>query len=236
MQKKLFFKALIIAFLSLLILIPLSMIENTITSRIRYRAEAVRSIAQDSVGEQTLLGPMLVIPYTEHFEELEFDELLKTKVLRQRVLKRQLFVFPNSLEIGANIDTDERHRGNHKVLVYSGQHNITGDFEVPQLNSLTHEKAGSQIRLGTPFISLGLSDTRGLKNVPKINLDGVSFEFQQNSQLSFFKNGVHARALWCRRALPRRLVRCDLTMLVLRSASPNNRPPHSRRINKVLSG
>lgn len=193
MQKNLFIKALIIGGLMMLISIPLMMIEGTISSRIMFRNEAVSSIAADSVSDQRLLGPVLVIPYSEHYEAEELiDATSKRTVLRPKVINRQLFVFPNELNITANIDTDHRYRGIHKVLVYSGKHALKGDFVIPNEAALTQEKAGSIIKLGRPFLSLGLSDTRGLKNIPKINWDGQSFEFQQNTQLEKFKSGLHA--------------------------------------------
>ncbi len=193
MQKTLFLKSLTIGILMLLIAIPLMMIEGTIKSRMQFRHEAVRSIAADSVGEQTLLGPVLVIPYTEHYEEEEIvDATSKRSVLRQYVLNKRLFVFPNELQILSTIDNDHRYRGIHKVLVYSGQHSLSGDFDLPTMDAFAHEKAGSQIRIGAAFVSLGVSDTRGLKNVPKILWDGAPYEFQQDNKLAQFNTGVHA--------------------------------------------
>jgi inner membrane protein len=195
MQKSLFLKSLTIGILMLLIAIPLMMIEGTISSRMRFRDEAVRSIAADSVGEQTLLGPVLIIPYSEHYEEEEIVDANannKRSVIRQRVLNKRLFVFPNDLQILSNVDNDQRYRGIHKVLVYSGQHTLSGNFDLPTQDALVRDNAGSQLKIGQPFISLGLSDTRGLKNVPKIMWDGAAYEFQQDSKLTFFKRGLHA--------------------------------------------
>jgi inner membrane protein len=192
MQRSLFLKALSIFVLMALIAIPLMMIEGTIRSRIHYRDEAVRSIAEDSVSSQTLLGPLLIIPYTESYQEEEIEEASKQKVIRSRKLKRQIFVFPDQLTLNAVVDTDQRYRGMHKVLVYSGQHTITGDYEIPKLDAIAHEKNSSTITLGEPYISLGLSDTRGLKNVPKINFAKTNYEFKQNSKLDRFAQGLHA--------------------------------------------
>src|SRR3954447_12401583 len=69
MQRTLMIKALIVLALTLLIIIPLTLIQSTISERSQYRMEAVRSIATDSVGEQTVIGPLLVIPYTDEWEE-----------------------------------------------------------------------------------------------------------------------------------------------------------------------
>ncbi|MBC3873615.1 cell envelope integrity protein CreD [Undibacterium flavidum] len=193
MQKTLFMKSLTVGLLMLIIGIPLMMIENTIDARLRFRNEAVRSIAADSVGQQSLLGPILVIPYSEHYEEEEvIDAPSKRSVIRQRVLNKRLFVFPNTLKMLSNVDTDQRYRGIHKVLVYNSLHTLNGSFHLPDQSAFVREKPASRLQIDTPFVSLGLSDTRGLKNVPTISWDGHNYEFQQNSQLQYFKQGLHA--------------------------------------------
>lgn len=193
MQKSLFIKSLTVGILMLIIGIPLVMIESTINARLQFRNEAVRSIAADSVGQQNLLGPVLVIPYSEHFEEEEvLDAASKRSVIKQRVLNKRLFVFPNTLKMLSNVDTDQRYRGIHKVLVYSSQHTINGHFQLPDQTAFVHDKPGSRLQIHSAFVSLGLSDTRGLKNVPVIQWDGHPYEFQQNSQLQYFKQGLHA--------------------------------------------
>ncbi len=193
MQKTLFFKIIIIAALMLIIAAPLMMIQSTISERMHFRDEAVRSIAADSVSEQTILGPVLVIPYNEIYEEEEVtDSNTKKTILRQHTLKKRHYVYPNELSVKGTIDTDHRYRGIHKVLVYSGQHLVTGDFVLPTQDALTREKPASHTTLGTPYIALGLSDTRGLRNFPSIIWNGKPFEFKQESGLRSFQKGLHA--------------------------------------------
>ncbi len=193
MQKTLFIKSLTVGLLMLIIGIPLMMIEDTIKARLQFRNEAVRSIAADSVGQQTLLGPILVIPYSEQYEEEELvNAANKHTIKRQRSLQKRLYVFPDELKMLSTVDTDQRYRGIHKVLVYSGQHDLSGSFQLPDLSTIQREKSDSTIVLGAAFISIGLSDTRGLKNVPRINWHGQDIEFQQNSQLNYIKQGLHA--------------------------------------------
>lgn len=196
MQKTLFFKSLIIIGLMLLIAVPLMMIESTISERIQFRGEAVRSIAQDSVNAQTFIGPVLVIPYTETYDEEEEtvdpSTNKKTKITRQYALAKRLYVYPNDLKIKGKMDTDFRHRGIHQVLVYSGQHSISGDFTLPTQNALIHSQPNSHISMGSPFVAVGLSDTRGLKNFPNLVWGGRAFEFRQGSKLLAFQNGLHA--------------------------------------------
>ena len=193
MQKTLFIKMLTVGLLMLIIGIPLSMIESTINTRLQFRNDAVSSIAADSVGQQSLLGPILVIPYSEHYEEEEIiDVASKRSVKRQRVLQKRLFVFPNDLKMQSTIDTDQRYRGIHKVLVYGGTHELNGSFNLPEQSAFRQEKNDSRIEIAPAFVSIGLSDTRGLKNVPSIKWDGQAYEFQQNSYLNTMKQGLHA--------------------------------------------
>ena len=193
MQKTLFFKILIIGFLMVLITIPLTMIDSTILERMHFREEAVQSIATDSVAQQTLLGPVLVIPYTESYKEPDgVDPVSKKPVMRDVSLRQRHYVFPNELLINGQIGTDERHRGIHKVLVYTSQHAMSGDFILPGLETLARSKPGSTLSAGTPFVSIGLSDTRGLRNFPKIIWNGKPYEFKQGSDLLSYQHGLHA--------------------------------------------
>ncbi len=193
MQKILIIKVILIGLLMAIIAIPLAMIDSTISERIRFRNEAIRSIANDSVGEQMLVGPVLALPYTDSYTVQEvIDETPKRTVQKEYAVNRVHYVFPNEMVLKGTVDTDQRYRGIHKVLVYSGTHLLSGDFILPSVGELAREKSNSTISLGQPYIALGLSDTRGLRNFPKIDLNGKQFEFQQESRLPRFARGLHA--------------------------------------------
>ncbi len=192
MQRTLLFKLLIIGFLMAIIAIPLTMISATISERNQFRTEAVNSIAADSVGEQTLLGPVLVLPYTDAYEDEVLDPESKKMVPKKFITHRRHFVFPNELQIESRVDTDQRYRGLHKVLVYGGQHNLSGDFALPATSQLAREQPNSVLTMGQPYMTFGLSDNRGLRNYPKIQWQGTQFEFKQGSKLRSMPSGLHA--------------------------------------------
>ncbi len=194
MQKTLFLKILMVLGLMALIGIPLAMIQATISERMQYHDEAVRSIAADSVREQSIIGPVLVLPYTDEYEEeVEVGDAKtpKTKIVTRSLNKRQ-YVFPNDLIIKGSIDTDKRYRGIHKVLVYTGQYALSGDFTLPKLADLPRDTVKSRITLAKPFVALSIEDVRGIRNLPKINWDGKPFEFEQGSGLQSHTSGMHA--------------------------------------------
>jgi inner membrane protein len=193
MQRTLLYKILAILALTLLICVPLMMIQSTIRERNTFREEAVASIAADSVRAQTVVGPVLVLRYTDEYDERVVDasDAKKIDTITRAVTRTQL-VYPNALRIGGNIETDRRYRGIHQVLVYSGLHRFTGDFALPYLNELPRENARSRITLNRAYIALGIDDVRGIRNLPKINWDGHAFDFKQGSDIAALPGGVHA--------------------------------------------
>jgi inner membrane protein len=197
MQRTLFFKILIIFGLMAIIGIPLMMIQSTISERMAFRQEAVRSIAADSVRQQTVIGPILIIPYTEQYDELitvkdvKDGEVPRTKTVT-RTYNRKFSIFPNDLKIIGSIDTDRRHRGLHEVLVYSGQHAISGDFILPKLDAIPHEKPNSRITTGQPYVAMSVDDVRGIRNIPHLTWGNAKIEFEQGSGINDFTSGLHA--------------------------------------------
>jgi len=190
MQKKLAIKVCIIGLLMLLLGVPLLMIESTINERMRYRDEAAQSIANGSVGQQQVYGPVLVIPYDEAYnaEEKAGD---KTEIHRKTRRSTHL-VFPNQLEVASRLDTERRYRGIHQVLMFNGTHKVSGDFSVPSMADLPHTVRGSDITPGQPYVALAVSDVRGVRDFPRLIWGARSFEFERGSGLRSQSAGLHA--------------------------------------------
>lgn len=191
MQRTLLFKLLAIAGLTFLIAIAVGMIQSTIGERAHFRDEAVASIANDSVRQQIVAGPVLVIPYDDEYEERASPDDGGKRAVVTQVAHRRFVVFPNQLSIGGRIDTDRRHRGIHQVLVYSGQHAFSGDFLLPALAELPRATAQSRLRIGKARIALGIEDVRGIHNIPQLEFNGVKSDFSQGTGLDGI-TGMHA--------------------------------------------
>ena len=194
MQKTLLFKILAILALTLLICVPLAMVNSTISDRAQFRAEAVASIADDSVREQTITGPVLVIRYTDQFDEtvkIPDGDKEKTQIVAHAVARTHL-VFPNDLSVDSSIKTNRRYRGIHQVLVYGGKHMIAGDFVLPELRELPRASVKSVLRLDQASVALGVGDVRGIRNIPRIDWGGKVIEFEQSTGLKAMPSGLHA--------------------------------------------
>ena len=193
MQKTLLYKILAILALTVLICLPLVMIQNTIYERSEFRAQAVASIAADSVREQSIVGPVMLIPYTDEFDITipTVNDENKTETVKRSVSRVHL-VFPNQLNVEGKFDTDYRYRGIHRVLYYSGQHKLTGDFDLPLKSALPRTNSLSRITVGQPSIAVGIEDVRGIRNIPTITWGKQAIEFQQGTGSAALGSGLHA--------------------------------------------
>ncbi len=194
MKNKLFLKVLMVAVVTFVIYIPLLMISSLVYERKNYRNEAARSIAEDSVGEQQIAGPVLVIPYLEIQKIEEVDSNKQVSKFKTVTTNKELLIFPEQLKINAGVEVDQRYRGIHKVWVYNSIQTLQGNWQLPDLKAaLASNDASIENRpTGFAYVSIGMRDTRGLRNLPKIKVDQQSFEFSQQSGLPAFPQGIHA--------------------------------------------
>ncbi|MCU6498125.1 cell envelope integrity protein CreD [Rugamonas sp. A1-17] len=191
MQKKLLFKLLAIGGLTVVLGIALMLIQSTIDERLRFHDQAVQSVANDSVREQVVVGPVLVIPYSE---EIEAGDDADPKARRPtRTVSHRKLVYPNDLQLDGAINTERRYRGIHQVLVYSGLHRFAGDFTLPPLSELRRDSAASRLTVGRPYVALGVSDVRGIRDIPRLNWGGRELEFEQGAALPGYPAGMHAQ-------------------------------------------
>ena len=182
----LLFKAIVICSLTLAILIPLSMIRGTIAERQGYRQQAIASVAQSYAGAQSLVGPIVVVPYLADVP-ITITDANGVAHPQVRSENRQWTFFPKSLRLDGQLIPDEKHRGIHTVQVYELGAKLYGhfDFIVPT------DLPGATLRqIGKPYVSLGIGDVRGLIGTPNLSLDGHPALLLQGGNC--IGEGVHA--------------------------------------------
>ncbi len=190
MQRSLFLKVFVILGLTALISILMIMIANVIEERSEYRQQAINSIANDSVREQTITGPILIIPYTDEYQETVESEGKKELVARN--VQREFLVFPSDYTVKGAVDTDRRYRGIHQVLVYSGQHHLSGSFVLPVEADLPRATRTSRLTIQRARVALGIEDVRGIRDITRLDWDGSQYEFQQGTAMKSIASGLHA--------------------------------------------
>lgn len=142
------FRAIIIALLTLILLIPSVMIQNLISERQQTSIEATRKINDKWSSPQTLCGPLLNIPYTTETTE---GNTVKIK-------KHVLRITPDNLKITTNLFPEERHYGIYKSILYKSDIRFSGNFSFPkELDIKT-----MALDFKDAYITLGLTDLRGI--------------------------------------------------------------------------
>ncbi|GAB1595440.1 cell envelope integrity protein CreD [Lysobacter claricitrinus] len=170
------FKLVLVAVMTVLILIPLAMVNGLIGERERYRDQAVTDIGNMYGGRQTLVGPVLTVPYSEmaDVEETGRDGIVRT------VRKRQSFewtFFPTRLDATGPLVPATRKRGLYRVPVYEWNGVVTADFEV----QIPTDAADTDRIIGTPVLGYALSDVRGLHGTPRVRIDGRDVALQEGA-------------------------------------------------------
>ncbi len=191
MKTTLYKKVLVIVLLTGLLMIPLAMIEGVVFERSAYRAEARNSIAQSWTAEQQVIGPLLIVPYKERYKEQVWDEKLKRYDLKERTLERQLFISPASLSVNGEVTTETRQRGIYSVPVYNSLLGISGSFDLRKLSEVVQATEHS-IEWQPAYLSVMVSDVRGVGRQPALKWSGQTYEFAPDTGIGGMRDGMHA--------------------------------------------
>lgn len=151
-KSKLFFKALLIGILILLLLIPSYFVQELIQEREQRQKEAYEEVSSKWAGMQTITGPVLVLPYTEALANVSGPPT---------ILRKQAYLLPDKLSIIGQMKPEERHRGIYQVMLYSSTLNISGQFNEIPLKQLRID--ASNVLWNEAYICINLQDPRGLK-------------------------------------------------------------------------
>ncbi len=162
MERALWQKIAALAGLTLALLVPLMLIQAKIEERQSTRAGVVRELANTSVGEQTVSGPLLVLPCTEHYvvEEKDAKGGWK-KEPRSRDCTRSHF--PEVLSVTGAIATENRYRGICAARFFAGGFKFDGRFAV---EAAAPPAPGVTLSWGAPLVLISMRDVRGIRNSP----------------------------------------------------------------------
>ncbi len=189
MKNPLFVKCLLLILMGFLLTLSLGLIEDSIEERARYRSDAILSIANGFAAEQVLASPVLVFPYSETFTENNTFSMQT----------REIIITPKNVHLDGQINTEKRAYGLHETAVFTAHNVISGEFVIPDdLKAQAQKVKDAKIRFDTPYLSLGISDVRGITGEPKINVNGQNLPSARGSNkkdnASFLmEHGIHAK-------------------------------------------
>ena len=189
MRIPLSFKPLAVLALGLLLLIPLSMTRELVANRNHLQMATEAQVARLTADSQTLVGPLLVIPHT--VEVKREGKNAKTGA-RQEVweeVKGERLLVPNDLQLDGAVQVEARHRGLYRTQVYRLTGPLKGRFT---LESPAGSPTERNLRYGTPYLTMGISDPRGILNRMVLRLDGQTYPFLPGTLRDYPGSGIHA--------------------------------------------
>ena len=163
-------KILFVGFLIIILQIPIAMIRDVVRERQTRQQEAVEEIASKWGRQQSIIGPMLTIPYRYRITETDRDgrQQIRTEL-------RDVSFLPDTLHVSGNTSCETRYRGIFKVPVYSAALDLAGNFTRPDLSELGID--ANDILLDRAYLTLRISDARAITNQVTLKWNDQQFYF-----------------------------------------------------------
>lgn len=174
-------KLIIVVSLSLLLLIPSIRIKHLIRERENRRDNTIEEITNKWGKDQTLNGPILVIPYikrtysttTKYTDNIHYFQVL-----------------PSELKIKGELVPAERYRGIYQVITYNSDLHISGSFLKEDLENWPNKY--DKILWDDARIVVGISDLKGVTQNLTLNWNGNKHKFAPgNAECTLFESGIN---------------------------------------------
>lgn len=164
-------KVAVIAFLTLVLLIPLGMIKGVIFDRQNNESVTALDIRNSWGGDQVLTGPILRLP---------FEVENKTVYGRPYADEKVVHLLAEELLVTADVAAEVRYRGIHKVPVFSAEIAINGRIDLGALDTLGI--SAQQVNWSGAELFLGVSDPMAIGKIPVLTVNGTDVNFSASGE------------------------------------------------------
>ncbi|MGS2763908.1 cell envelope integrity protein CreD [Sinomicrobium sp. M5D2P9] len=169
-------RMMMIGFLILVLLIPLSFIKDLIRERSQRKQDVMNEISEKWGGEVLLYGPVMEIPFKTFQEKTVVDESTK-KVYTETIESiSYAYFFPETLNIDARVDPEEKYYGIYKTSVYESKMDISGSFSRPDFSE--KEVDEKHVLWEKARIIFRLSNQKGVSNKVEVRLGANAYGFK----------------------------------------------------------
>ncbi|WP_120497039.1 cell envelope integrity protein CreD [Kiloniella sp. EL199] len=179
-------KAVIIGFLTLMMLIPTALVHDLMQERHNLYRSVIHETDQEWGQQQTLAAPVLVVPYTTETRITDSDG--KDRIV---VGQDKLVVLPDQLKLNSDLAHDFRERSIYKSLVYTADIKGSANFRLdpPPIKNL------QKIHYDQAYVAIALTDNSGIGSSPAVRLDGKKLELMPGTGLrtAYLGSGFSAK-------------------------------------------
>jgi len=180
-QESVTIKLFSIGFLILILMIPLSWIDDLIYERQARSGEVVTEITSKWSGYQSVCGPVIVLPY-------KVTEVVKQSGKEPRIVEyiKKAYLLPEELKISGKVDPQVLHRGIYEAAVYQAGLNVNAYWVAPDLKSINIE---GMVMWNEAYLVLGISDLRGISENPTVKYGEQLLVTEPSNELGYRYNG-----------------------------------------------
>ncbi|WP_420317067.1 cell envelope integrity protein CreD [Ekhidna sp.] len=176
-----------IGILILILLIPSSMIKSIIDERESLSLSAISEVSSKWADEQTMTGPVLNVPLIYEYQNEVKDEKSNKLEIVTYEKTEILTILPNQLKVNGSVSPKSLKRGIYEVVVYESELKVNGSFALDLEVDKTNLK---EVRWNNAFITLGISDLRGIKEGVIFECDEKRYSVKPGSKSDLIKSGV----------------------------------------------
>lgn len=170
-SNRLILKLLYIASLSIVLLIPATLINRLVAERKNLQNEVTTGIFSKWGGSQKISGPLLIIPYRE---AVKYDDG------SLHLIRRMAYILPDRLNVNGNVNTEMRYRSIYKVPVYTSELEVSGQFDRLPLEEMGIRP--EQVIYDQVQFVMGISDFRGLTDQVSVIWNNSTLELNTDVQ------------------------------------------------------
>lgn len=186
----------IIGALIIALLIPLGLVRLVLSEREERKDEAVASITGSWGGSQTMIGPILVVPYKYTIVSRERPPTTATVGGTQYYALREdkeayAYFLPEVLDITSTLKPTTRQYGIYKAVLYQADLSISGEFAKPDFSEWKIKD--DNIDWDNAIVALHISDLRSAASSLSLNLNGQELPMLPGSRLPGYDNGAYVR-------------------------------------------
>ncbi|GJH41314.1 cell envelope integrity protein CreD [Capnocytophaga sp. HP1101] len=159
------FRLVLIGALTLVLLIPLLLVQNLVSERKQRQQEVINEIDSKWGREVFFYGPILKIPYKVYTDR------------NKNVFETQYaYFFPEELKNTSNVKTEVKKRNNYESVVFNASMDFTGRYVAPDFS--VKGIANEDISWDKATILIRTTNLASIKNGVSIKLGGKEYTFE----------------------------------------------------------
>lgn len=173
-------RVLSILLLVLVLRIPVGMVRDLIEERQHRRDRAVHEVTGKWGREQSLLGPVLIVPFEVNSSSL---------AARVGSLERTASFLPEDLRIEGELGSEVRRRGIFEIPVYDTRLRVSGRFAAPDFSDWSIPP--EEVRWERAELAVGISDPRVIQESVNLRIGEQTRPFEAGPGRGPWESGIH---------------------------------------------